>query len=164
MQPLPALAAVAGLALLVGWAVRRWLVVLAEVEADSMVPTLRPGRRVLVRRHGVARRLRRGDVVVAHSAELGRPVVKRVIGLPGERVEVAAGGRVVVEGHALEEPYVLHRGGPGRSLRVPAGHVMLLGDNRARSSDARTWRNPFVPVSAILGRVGVPPRGAHGAS
>lgn len=85
------------------------------------------------------------------SAELGRRVVKRVVGLPGETVVVDRRG-VSVDGGWLAEPYVLvHRGAEG-SFSVPEGAYLVLGDNRARSSDSRSWRQPFVARSAIEGR------------
>lgn len=51
------------------------------------------------------------------------------------------------------EPYVDHAGGASGSWRVPEGHCFLLGDNRAASSDGRSWKQSFTPLEAILGRV-----------
>lgn len=161
METLLAVAASMVLAVLLGLAVRRRLGFLTEVESVSMVPTLAPGQRLLARRQGAAHQLRRGDVVVVESAELGRRVIKRVVGLPGEHIDVDADGQVQVAGHDLAEPYVVHQGGRSGTFDVPAGHLLLLGDNRAWSSDARVWREPYVPVSAVLGRV-VPPAWSSG--
>lgn len=133
------------LALAVGWGVRRWVVFLARVESESMLPTLTPGQKVLTRRLATSRPPRRGDVVVVASDELGQVIVKRVAGLPGDRI-------------CLD-----------REVRyaVPSGHLLLLGDNRRRSSDSRTWRrHPYVPVDRVLGRViglrGMPASAAPG--
>lgn len=153
MESLLAVAASAVLALMLGWAIHRRLGFVTEVESVSMAPTLVPGQRLLARRPGARGRLRRGDIVVVESAELGRPIIKRVVGLPGERLVVGAGGRIQVAGRDLLEPYVVHSGGRPRRFEVPAGHMLLLGDNRAHSSDARVWREPYVPVSAVVGRV-----------
>lgn len=138
------------LGLLLGRVVRRRVGFVVEVESVSMTPTLGPGQRLVARVPGA---VRRGDVVVVDSAELRRTVVKRVVGLPGEHVAVDARGRVVVDGHCLDEPYVAHRGGPPRVFDVPPDQLLLLGDNRSASSDARVWREPYVPVRAVRGRV-----------
>lgn len=149
---LPVAAAIV-VALLLGSIVRRRLWFVVEVESDSMASSLAPGQRLLVRRSHPTRPPARGDIVVVHSAELGRRVVKRLVGLPGEHVDVSADGRVRVDGRELAEPYVRYRDWRSGSFDVPAGHVLLLGDNRARSSDARAWREPCLPLSAVLGRV-----------
>ena len=142
-----------GLAVLLGRLAHQRLGFVTVVESVSMAPTLAPGQRLLTRR--VLRTPRRGDVVVVESTEVGRPVVKRVVGLPGEHVGIEPDGTVVVAGLRLDEPYVVLAGGPAgrRSFDVPPGHLLLLGDNRARSSDARSWHSPYVPVGAVLGRV-----------
>jgi signal peptidase I len=88
--------------------------------------------------------------------------IKRVVGLPGERVVVDPRGRVSIDGRPLEEPYVRttcpvdRQGvGPCRPLNVlvPPGHVLVLGDNRANSWDGRFWPGgPFLPDDEIIGR------------
>jgi signal peptidase I len=88
--------------------------------------------------------------------------IKRVVGLPGERVAVDPRGRVSINGKRLEEPYVktpcpvdAQGVGPCRSLDVvvPANHVLVLGDNRGNSWDGRFWPGgPFLPQSEIIGR------------
>lgn len=145
-----ALAVVA--AALAGLAVRRWLVGPARVESASMEPTLLPGRRLVVRRVGVGR-LGRGDVVLVRPDEVGRVVVKRVIGLPGERIDLDDAGGVRVDGNRIAEPYARPGAGPAISYQVPRGTLFLLGDNRRVSSDSRTWQQPYVPARALVGRV-----------
>lgn len=141
----------AAIAAAIGAAVAiRHLVWLTRVESWSMAPTLRPGRLLLTRRLRRSDDVRRGDVVVLRAADLGRRVVKRVIGLPGEKVAVDSRG-ISVDGVPLAEPYVLVNGGAGGSFSVPDGAYLVLGDNRARSSDSRSWRRPFVARSAIEG-------------
>ncbi len=133
----------------------RWW--LTRVESWSMHPTLRPGHLYLT---GSLRRgapIRRGDLVVVDSAELGRRVVKRVIGLPGERIGIR-GGAVSVDGVALAEPYASASTFRGTFV-VPADGYLLLGDNRDASSDSRTWRRPYVPLEQIVGRIVRPPAG-----
>lgn len=140
------------LAVALALVVRRRLGFVVMVVSASMVPTLAPGQRLLTRRPGISGSVRRGDIVVARPGELGRVIVKRVIGLPGEHVNVAA-GEVWVDGKRLVEPYVLRWGGRSGSFDVPAGQLLLLGDNRARSSDSRNWQQPYLPISALRGTV-----------
>jgi signal peptidase I len=155
---LVAAAALAGV--VAGLAVRRWVVAPARVESSSMEPTLRSGQRLVVRRRGTVEPVR-GDVVLVRSAEVGRVLVKRVIGLPGERIEIDGHGGVRVDGRTIHEPYVggVPRHGPqqardfARTFEVPKGHLLLLGDNRAASSDSRSWKEPYLPATAVVGRV-----------
>lgn len=124
---------------------------LTQVRSHSMSPTLPDGSVALTRSLGPTTRLRRGDLVIIHSPELGEPMVKRIIGLPGESV-VLKEGEVYIDGHRLPEPYAR----PSvftDSYRVPSEHYFLLGDNRDVSSDSRTWRNSYVPREYIVGRI-----------
>jgi signal peptidase I len=128
--------------------------------ATSMAPTLRAGEYFLAdatyyRGHHPSR----GEVIVyVHPKQPDLPVIKRIIAVEGDRVAVK-GGRAIVNGMAVEEPYV--DPGPGDNLnanmaevRVPAGHVFVLGDNRAASVDSRdeVAHGP-VPVENLIGRV-----------
>jgi signal peptidase I len=104
-------------------------------------------------------------VVFKYPQEPERDFIKRVIGLPGERVEIR-GRQVLVNDVPLEEPYVhfLERGGVGAELGpgfeperehwgpkvVPPGQLLVLGDNRNNSSDGRYWG--FLPVDQVKGR------------
>ncbi len=88
--------------------------------------------------------------------------IKRVVALPGERVEVNPRGQVFINGQRLSEPYVSNfcpvdsQGtGPCRSLNavVPPGHLLVLGDNRANSWDGRFWPGgAFLPAREVIGR------------
>lgn len=124
---------------------------LTRVAGRSMEPALRPGRLVPTRAVGPRTVLRRGDVVVAEPHGLGRRVVKRVVGLPGEHLTFD-GGRVAVDGRPLDEPYAgasTYRG----ELRVPDDAYVLLGDNRDASEDSRSWPRPFVARTEVVGRL-----------
>jgi signal peptidase I len=131
---------------------RRYVGFVTRAQAHSMWPTLRPGQLVFTRSVLRGDQIRHGDIAVVRSAELGRRVVKRVMGLPGDRLAFGA-GRLVRNDEVLTEPYVIHGGRASGSWLVPEGHCFLLGDNRAASSDSRSWKQPFAPLGAIVGRV-----------
>lgn len=160
------------LALLV---VGRLMVVNFRVDGESMMPSLRPGQYLLINRiaylaidrelgrwlpvHGgcdrercaLFQQPRRGEVVVFWPpANFDRPFVKRVIGLPGERVTVQA-GRVMINGRLLQEDYI--QSAPNyevQTITVPEGHFFLLGDNRDNSADSHVFG--MVAGDRIIGR------------
>ena len=79
--------------------------------------------------------------------------MKRLIGLPGDRVS-ERNGQVYINGKKLNEPYVdpaLRDTRPRRGRRSPAGHYFFLGDDRTHSCDSRTWGS--VPRSSLIGPV-----------
>jgi signal peptidase I len=131
-----------------GLAVRRARLEPMLVSGGSMRPTLDPGHRIAVA--PLVHPPRRGDLVVLARTE-GLEVVKRVVGLPGERVRLAA-GRLEVDGAPVPEPYLAGDAGAGE-LEVELGpaEYLVLGDHRAASTDGRD----FGPVGAdaLLGRV-----------
>jgi signal peptidase I len=139
---------VAGLALVALTVLARRLARLEPVlvQGDSMRPTLRPGQRLAV--GPLDRPPRRGDLVVVGRE--GFEVVKRVVGLPGERLRLA-GGRLEVDGVEVAEPYLAGSAGGDLELRLGDGQYLVLGDHRAASTDGRD----FGPVGAdaLLGRV-----------
>jgi signal peptidase I len=118
--------------------VRGWLIEGLIVSGRSMEPTLHDRERLLVlKKHYSAKNLpSRGDIVIFSAPGDGEPVVKRVVGLPGEVLQTW-GSRVFINGELLSEPYAYGRQPTPRALQIPPGYVYLLGDNRDNSEDSR---------------------------
>lgn len=140
--------------LLLLFGLRSWVAEPVAVDSDSMAPTLRPGDHLLVEKLTTQDGWKRGDLL-AFEARDGVLMVKRLVGQPGDRIAIRD-GILVVNGHPLRESYVDRRDVDGvyfGPLRVPPGHLFLLGDSRGDSIDSR--RFGAVPVDAVLGRVTV---------
>jgi signal peptidase I len=156
MNPLVEWLVVVAVAITSALLVRAYVVQQFAVEGESMLSTLQDGDRVLVNR--LSYRLhdpRRGDVVVLKRFDgnaTERDLIKRVIGLPGETVEVR-NCVVYIDDQPLIEPYidaeVQARDGCGSDqapIEVPQESVFVLGDHRGKSSDSRA----FGPVAEDL--------------
>jgi len=125
-----------------------------QVEGRSMQPRLFDGERILVNKLAAALGgLRRGDIVVFTSpADRRRYLVKRIVGLPGERLEIR-GGAVLIDGGALRESYLEGAFTGGRDsppVRLGLDEYFVLGDHRNDSEDSRVW-GP-IARSQIIGR------------
>ncbi|GAA4965333.1 signal peptidase I [Kineococcus glutinatus] len=186
--PAGALLLVLAAALVLSLLVRTVLVQAFSIPSDSMDPTLVPGERVVVLRSAVAGDISRGDVVVFDGAGTFAPApepatgparigeaagvllgfrpgevdfVKRVVGLPGDRVTCCDDtGRITVNGEPLEEPYVHPGDAPSEvrfDIEVPAGRLWLMGDHRSDSADSRAHLGDpgggTVAVDDVIGRV-----------
>lgn len=114
---------------------RSFLIV--EVAGESMLPTLRPGEFLVCRRLPVEPTTFEGRIALLQGAD-GRPLLKRVAGLPGESLRV--GDHVEVNGRVLIEDYVVDQPSPDTYRGVnqlAANEYFVLGDNRAASTDSR---------------------------
>lgn len=145
-RPLVDWLVVMGIALLAAFLIRTYVLAHFVVDGTSMVTTLEDGDRVFVNK--LSYRLhdpRRGDVVVLHEidATAQRDLIKRVIGLPGESIEmrncqVFVGGRLLIEPYL--DPEVVRPGNCGEDfepLDIEDGRVFVMGDNRGGSMDSR---------------------------
>jgi signal peptidase I len=171
---------IAAVALGLAVGIQAFLVKPFRIPSQSMVPTLEVGQRVLVDR--VSKHFssfHRGDIVVfkppkgADEDRCGDPskppdepcptptprrsdtnFIKRIVGLPGERLKVIA-GRVYIDGKKLKEPYIRPDAicdicNEPREITIPPGHFFMMGDNRGESADSREW-GP-VPKKWIIGK------------
>lgn len=122
------------------------------VLTSSMAPTLKPGDQYLINLRAYRHRPpQRGDIIVFRPRGEDAPLVKRVIGLPGETVTVLQ-GRVYINGQLLVEPYLAEQPIAEWPLQVvvPERAVFVLGDNRNLSEDSRDL-GP-VAYEEIIGR------------
>lgn len=134
-------------------AVRVYVIEPYTVSGRSMQPALADGDRLLVAKLAYHAQLpRRGDIIVFRSPhDAASDYVKRVIGLPGDQVELRL-GRVYINGAPLAEPYLgQYPPADFGPASVPADGVFVLGDNRGHSEDSRYFGD--VPLASIKGRV-----------
>ncbi|WP_159604764.1 signal peptidase I [Agromyces humi] len=168
--------------------VRATVFEISVIPSTSMAPTLAVGDRVGVEKlTGNILDVKRGDIVTFRDPggwlpdelsgpdpvtavmiavglaphDLGGQLIKRVVGLPGDRVACCtADGLLTVNGVPLEEPYLpasLEKASAdGFAVVVPDGHLWVMGDNRDASADSRAHQDsksgPFVPFEALEGR------------
>ncbi len=137
---------------LVVFALVRLVVQNYRIEGPSMQPNLLEGQFLIVNRLAYRMgEIKRGDIVVFEYPDAPqRDLIKRVVGLPGEQLEIVR-GQVWIDGQPLEEPYVSE---PGiysyPAVTIPADHVFVMGDNRNNSNDSRR-RGPL-PTQNIVGK------------
>lgn len=139
-------------AIILAFLINKFLLYKIYVPSASMYPTIKIGENIFVSRIYNYNDIKRGDVIVFYSKELGETLIKRVIGLPGETVEVKSNGTVWVNNIQIKEPYVLNNGGKIGSFNVPKGKYLFLGDNRADSYDSRYWVNSYISSNDIQGK------------
>jgi len=142
----------------IAFVINSTLVTQAHVISGSMENTIMTGSRVVVNRTAYAfNEPERFDIIMftAPSSDFSEPFIKRIIGLPNERVEIID-GLVFINGavQPLDNSFVKGDawGNYGYFI-VPDDSFFVLGDNWNGSSDSRHWANRFVPRDSIYGRV-----------
>jgi signal peptidase I len=122
-----------------------------RIEGYSMLPTLEEGEYVIIDKLSYyLDDPERGDVIVLHFPnDRSRDFIKRVVGIPGDHIEVSD-GTVTINGVALDEPYINDAPSYSGTWDVPEGNYFVLGDNRNNSSDSHNWS--FLPRDDIVGK------------
>lgn len=161
--------------LVVALSLRASVVEAFKIPSSSMVPTLQVGDHILVNKLSYGLRIpfkdetvklfsqpERGDVVVftlpdnpaTPENEADTNIIKRVVALPGDVVEVR-GMQLIINGEVQPDEHSTWLDGGKRDFgpeMVPSGRVLLLGDNRDQSKDSRYWDDPFLEIERIKGR------------
>jgi signal peptidase I len=143
--------------LIIALGIRTFIAEARYVPSGSMEPTIQPGDRLIIDKISFDfTSPKRGDIVVFHPTKTLQEdnfhdaFIKRVIGLPGDKVEVK-NGQVYINGSPIKENYIEakpdYNWGP---VIVPANSYLVLGDNRNDSFDSHYWG--FVPRNKIIGR------------
>jgi len=147
-----------------------------RIPSGSMEPTLEIGDHLLVNKLSYGLRLplvsetvfdydspERGDIVVftrpddprtSDQDESDTNIIKRVVGIAGDEVEVR-GTYLYINGQRQDEDYARWQNGGAHNfskLKVPEGNIFLLGDNRDLSKDSRFWSPPYLETSRVKGR------------
>jgi signal peptidase I len=142
-------------AVIISFTVNTYVAQGMKVPTGSMLPTIQLEDKVLVEKMVSLTDFAFGDIVVFYPPIDGRedePFIKRLVGLPGDTIEVRD-GVLIRNGERVDEPYLKepmkYRFGP---VTVPEAHYMFLGDNRNDSLDAHLWKTPFVEKSHIIGK------------
>ena len=143
------------IAFALSWVLRTYVIEARKIPTGSMLPTIQLDDRVIVDKFFFKHfdSISAGDIIVFHppqSAHATEDFIKRVVGLPGDKLEVR-NHTTYVNDQPLYEPYVLDKSksdfGP---VVIPADSVFVMGDNRNNSDDSRVWG--FLPIENITGR------------
>jgi signal peptidase I len=124
-----------------------------RIDGSSMNPTLLDGEYLII--NNLSYYLdepQRGDVIVFLHPNNDLNLIKRVIGLPGDTVEVS-NNQVIVNGVVLDEPYIKAEPTYNGRWEVPEDNYFVLGDNRNNSSDSHSWS--YLPEENIIGKAEV---------
>ena len=136
--------------------VNMFLIVNAVIPSASMETTIMTGDRIFGNRLAYkSHDPKRGDIIISKFPDdESQLFIKRIIGLPGETLEVID-GKVYINGDStpLDEPYIkVDAIGDYGPVTIPENSYFMMGDNRNYSADSRFWVHPFVAKNKILGK------------
>jgi signal peptidase I len=141
-------------ALLIAFVLRTFVFQMAIVNQISMEPTLHEGHMLVISKINYSvGKPHRGDIVVFKDESENKLLIKRIIGLPGETVEIK-NGQVHINGEMISPEYTeAETSSFGQNVwEVPEGHYFVMGDNRPHSRDSRTDSVGFVDRNNIMGK------------
>lgn len=141
-------------AFVLAFVITHYVIIKAEVPTGSMIPTIQIDDRLIGNRLAyLFSSPKRGDIVIFPYPDNEQEIyIKRVIGLPGETIEIVD-GVLYIDGAVYEEDYLNEpMEGSFGPFTVPEGHYFMMGDNRNHSWDSRYWTNHYVAKNKILGK------------
>lgn len=139
------------IAIVIAFIINKFIIFQVEIPSGSMIPTLNKYDRLFVRRVYNKEKLERGDLVVFYFEPKDDLYIKRLIGLPNDKI-VINNGIVTVNGEVLIEDYIKEAGDFNGEYKVPEGEYFFLGDNRTNSNDSRKWKYPYIKAKDIKGK------------
>ena len=139
-------------ALIIALLINKFLFFNVVVPTGSMIPTINKEDKGVISVIYNTENMKRGDIIVFRSNEYDELLIKRLIGLPGDDIEIK-NGVVFINGEQLEEDYVKNKDQYNGTFKVPEGKYFFLGDNRPNSADSRYWKDHYVASSDIKGKL-----------
>ena len=139
------------LALTLSILINKYLIFKVHIPSKSMVPTLNVSDELIAEKVYNPEKLKRGDIVIFYSREKKDTFIKRLIGLPGDKI-VIDNGNVYVNEKEIKQDYVKNKDDFCGTYEVPEGKYFFLGDNRPVSNDSRKWQYPYVNKEDIEGK------------
>ena len=125
-----------------------------EVIGKSMEPTLHSGQTLKAQKD--ISKIKRGDIIIFRFPKKNKVLIKRVIGLPGEKIRIE-NEKVFINDKVLDEPYIKEQMNSSLDENLPVDFVIpvdayyVMGDNRNNSNDSRSLG--VIPIKSILGKL-----------
>lgn len=141
-------------AMVLALVINQFVFAMVQVEGSSMLPTLESKERLVVTK--LFYKPKAKDIVVVKSHELGKHIIKRVIAVPGDVIDInGKTGDVSINGKVIDEPYILEKlrsagNANAYPLTVPEDYVFVMGDNRNNSQDSRNLG--LIAYEDVVGR------------
>ncbi|MFV0504622.1 MAG: signal peptidase I [Lachnospirales bacterium] len=141
------------LAVIIAYFINSFIILNAVIPSESMETTIMTGDRIIANRLAfLFSDVERGDIVIFPSPDdENKLLIKRVVGLPNEKINII-NGDVYINDVFLEENYIVYKDNYNGDFQVPEDSYFLMGDNRPDSIDARYWHRNYIHNDEIIGK------------